>query len=119
MSSRVYPLLFLLSASLPGCSKMDPQECTKLRDKSFELINPASVCTDVDCKPSEWPGCAKPVSAASFEKIHAMMDRFKKGKCEEKKPRNASRLRWSFAKRGSAPSATSRSKPPGGGMKIE
>jgi hypothetical protein len=85
MPSRLVKLLPILLAILPGCSKMDPKDCTALRDKSFELINSASVCTkDPDCKPSEWPGCAKPVNTDSFDKIHAMLDSFKKGKCEEK-----------------------------------
>src|SRR4051812_13396343 len=119
MSSRVYPLLFLLSASLPACSKMDPQECTKLRDKSFELINQASVCTqDVDCKPSEWPGCAKPVSSDSFGKIHAMMDSFKKGKCEEK-PAECKPPPVVFCQEGLCAFRYKPFEPPGGGMKIE
>ena len=85
MPTRLPVAFRALGVALFACSKMDPQECTKLRDKSFELINQASVCTqDADCKPSEWPGCAKPVSSDSFGKIHAMMDSFKKGKCDEK-----------------------------------
>ena len=88
-------MLTHLPLPYPSSSRRSPrfavqngqQECTKLRDSAFELINAASVCsTDADCKPSEWPGCAKPVSAASFDKIHGMMDSFQKGKCEEKKP---------------------------------
>src|SRR5262249_8850299 len=87
MPSRVFPLLFLLPPSLLACGRMDPPECTKLRDSAFELINSASMCTkDAECQPSEWPGCAKPVSTTSFGKIHAMMETFKKGKCEEKAP---------------------------------
>jgi hypothetical protein len=78
----LFPIGFV---AFTACSKMDPKECAKLRESSFELINAASVCTsDADCKPSEWPGCAKPVSTASFDKIHAMMESFTKGKCEEK-----------------------------------
>jgi hypothetical protein len=81
--SRVPVLLSL--ALLAACSKMSPEECTKLRDSAFELINTANMCSsDAECKPSEWPGCTKPVNAANFDKIHAMMESTKKGKCEEK-----------------------------------
>ena len=74
--------LFALAA---GCSKMSPEECTKLRDNAFELINTANMCSsDADCKPSEWPGCTKPVNAQNFGKMHGMIKAFKKGKCEEK-----------------------------------
>jgi len=74
-------------AAVSGCSRMSPEDCTKLRDQAFELINTANVCTaDPECKPSEWPGCAKPVNVQSFEKMHGMMESFKKGKCEEKPP---------------------------------
>lgn len=80
----------LLSLSFPlaaGCSSgMDPKECGKLREDSFELLNKAQHCnTDADCKPSEWPGCSKPVSAATYDKIKAMHDPFTKGKCAEPK----------------------------------
>jgi len=84
MFTRAAFLLPLIIASLTACGKMDPQECKKLRDGAFELINTASVCTtDADCKESEWPGCAKPISVTSFDKIHAMMESFTKGKCED------------------------------------
>ena len=80
-AARLFPLVFLAFAA---CNKLDPKECTKLRDGAFELINTASVCTtDADCKESEWPGCPKPISVASFDKIHGMQDTFTKGKCEE------------------------------------
>src|SRR5262245_31313310 len=75
----------VLLLALAGCSKMSPEECTKLRDGAFELINTANMCSsDADCKPSEWPGCVKPVNAQNFGKMHAMMEAFHKGKCEEK-----------------------------------
>ena len=47
---------------LAGCSnKMDPKECDKLRGDAFDLLNKAQFCnTDVDCKPSDWPGCCRP-----------------------------------------------------------
>ena len=78
------PALALL-ALLAACNKMSPEECTKQRNTAFELINSANMCsTDADCKPSEWPGCVKPVNVTNFDKIHAMMESTKKGKCEEK-----------------------------------
>lgn len=81
----VSPTLLMFSLAATACSKMSPEECTKLRDQAFELINTANMCsTDADCKPSEWPGCAKPVNAQNFDKMHAMAETFKKGKCEEK-----------------------------------
>jgi hypothetical protein len=69
-----------------GCSKLDPKECAKLRESAFELVNQAHQCTtDADCKASEWPGCVKPISATSVEKIRPMRDSYQKGKCEEPK----------------------------------
>ena len=112
------PLVLAAFASF-GCSKMDQQECTKLRDSAFELINAASVCsTDADCKPSEWPGCAKPVSAASFDKIHGMMDSFQKGKCEEKKP-ECKQPPVVYCQEGLCAFRYKPTEAPGGGMKIE
>jgi hypothetical protein len=65
---------------------MDPKECGKLREDAFELLNKAQHCnTDAECRQSEWPGCAKPVSLESADKIKAMHDPFTKGKCEEPK----------------------------------
>ena len=83
----IYRMLTFAAAlvSLVACSKMDAKECGKLREDAFTIINTASVCTaDTDCKPSEWPGCAKPVNTSGFDNIHAMMEKFKAGKCEEK-----------------------------------
>jgi hypothetical protein len=85
--SFIVPLIALPALSLVGgaCSKMDPAECTKLRDGAYVLINQANNCsTDADCRPTEWPGCQKPVSGENFAKIHGMMESFQKGKCEEK-----------------------------------
>ena len=83
-------LLLLGALVLPavgGCSNdMDPKQCAKLREDSFELLNKAQHCnTDADCRQSDWPGCAKPVSMASYEKINAMHEPFTKGKCAEPK----------------------------------
>jgi hypothetical protein len=71
-----------------GCgSGMDPKECSKLREDAFELLNKPQHCNgDADCKQSDWPGCAKPLSAVSYDKIKPMKDSFTKGKCEEPKP---------------------------------
>ncbi|MGK4003841.1 hypothetical protein WMF31_14510 [Sorangium sp. So ce1036] len=78
-------LLPALLALLAGCeSKMEPKECDTIRGDAFELVNKAQHCnTDADCRQSEWPGCAKPVSQATFEKIKPMAERYKTGKCEE------------------------------------
>jgi hypothetical protein len=70
-----------------GCSNdMDPKECSKLREDAFDLLNKAQHCnTDAECQQSEWPGCSKPLSTASHEKIKPMHDSFTKGKCAEAK----------------------------------
>jgi hypothetical protein len=76
--------LWLAGVASLGCSKLDAKECAKLRETAFEIVNQAHQCTtDADCKASEWPGCAKPISAMSVEKIRPSMDTYKKGKCEE------------------------------------
>ena len=80
--------LSLLSlGSLFGCSsKMEPKECDKIRGEAFDLVNKAQHCnTDVDCKQSEWPGCAHAVSTKTIETIAPMAESFKKGQCEETK----------------------------------
>ena len=65
---------------------MDPKECHKLRADAFELLNKAQHCnTDADCRQSDWPGCAKPLSIDTFDKIKPMKEKFQKGKCEEQK----------------------------------
>jgi hypothetical protein len=82
--------LALAALALPlagGCSNsMDPKECGKLREDAFDLVNKAQHCnTDADCRQSEWPGCQKPLSLASWDKIDPMHQAFVKGKCEEPK----------------------------------
>lgn len=75
----------LAALSAIACSKMDPSECAKLREQSFDLLNTPNYCkSDEECKASEWPGCAKPINADSFGKIATSRERFAKGKCEEK-----------------------------------
>ena len=66
----------LLLALLAGCdSKMEPKECDKLRGDAFEMVNKAQHCnTDVDCRQSEWPGCAKPISNATSDKIKPLAE---------------------------------------------
>ena len=70
-----------------GCSNtMDPKECLQLRSDAFDVLNKAQHCNnDGDCRQSDWPGCAKPVSVESHGKIKPMKDSFQKGKCEEAK----------------------------------
>src|SRR5262245_53901727 len=80
---------FLVFAPMLGCSsKLDPKECDKLRGDAFDLINGAHHCnTDADCRQSDWPACPKPVSNTNFHKIKPMSESFKKGQCEEEKPK--------------------------------
>ena len=70
-----------------GCSNsMDPKDCLQVRSDAFELLNKAQHCNnDGDCRQSDWPGCAKPVSIESFDKIKPMKDAITKGKCVETK----------------------------------
>ncbi|HKQ69565.1 MAG TPA: hypothetical protein VJT73_09505 [Polyangiaceae bacterium] len=117
--ARLFSSLFFAIPLFSACSKMSPEECTKLRDKSFELINSASICAkDTDCKPSEWPGCAKPVNADSFDKIHGMMEGFKKGKCEEK-PTDCKPPPVVFCQEGLCAFRYKPFQAPGDGMKVE
>jgi hypothetical protein len=78
-------LVALVALGAVACGKMDPKDCAKLREQSFELLNNPNYCkSDADCKASEWPGCAKPINTDSFGKIAANKESFTKGKCEEK-----------------------------------
>jgi hypothetical protein len=84
-------LLAVLGLALPlssGCSNsMEPQQCDKLRGDAFDLLNKAQHCNDdKDCRQSEWPGCAKPLSNETFQKIQPMRGEFQKGKCVEGPP---------------------------------
>ncbi|WP_281331644.1 hypothetical protein [Polyangium sp. 6x1] len=78
-------LAFLALFSSLGCSsKMDPKECDKIRGEAFDLLNKAQHCNaDADCKQSDWPGCAKPVSGHTLDTIKPMAENYKKGQCEE------------------------------------
>ena len=80
----VAPIVLALVA---GCdNKLEAKECDGIRGEAFELVNKAQHCnTDADCRQSEWPGCAKPVSQTTFDKIKPMAERYKTGKCEEPK----------------------------------
>jgi hypothetical protein len=87
---RLGLVLAVLAVSLlgpAGCSsKMETKECDKLRGEAFELLNKAQHCnTDADCRQSDWPGCAKPISNGTHEKIAPSSETFKKGQCEEPK----------------------------------
>lgn len=70
-----------------GCSnELDPKQCTQLRVDAFELLNKAQHCnSDADCRASDWPGCSKPLSNETGDKIKTMKDAFDKGKCVEPK----------------------------------
>ena len=80
-------LAALLVGAASGCSNdLDKKECFKLREDAFELLNKAQHCNnDTECRQSDWPGCAKPVSMETHGKIGPMKDSFTKGKCEEAK----------------------------------
>ncbi|MEJ7729839.1 MAG: hypothetical protein WKG00_11525 [Polyangiaceae bacterium] len=88
ISSRLAALVALAAAlCLAGCSsKMDDKECAKLRGEAFDLLNKGQQCNnDQDCRQSDWPGCAKPVSVANWDKMKPMADGYKKGQCDEPK----------------------------------
>ena len=83
-------LAAVLGLALPlssGCSNsMDPLQCGKIREDAFDILNKAQHCNDdKGCRQSEWPGCAKPLSNETFDKIKPMRGEFDKGKCEETK----------------------------------
>jgi hypothetical protein len=83
--------LALAALALPafgGCSNsMDPKDCMKLREDAFELVNNAQHCnSDADCRQSDWPGCARPLSQETYGKVKPMKESFAKGKCQETKP---------------------------------
>ncbi len=88
--SRLLATLALAAFAIPmwgACSNtLEPKECLKLREDAFELLNKAQHCnTDADCRLSDWPGCAKPLSMATYDKIKPMKAASAKGKCEEAK----------------------------------
>jgi hypothetical protein len=110
---------FAVVLAVSACSKMSPEDCTKLRDQAFELINTANVCTaDPECKASEWPGCSKPVNVQSFDKMHGWMESFKKGKCEEK-PAQCKPSPPVYCQEGLCAFRYKPFEAPGEGMKIE
>lgn len=85
--TRPSALLAVAALFVVACSgKLEPKECDKLRGDSFDLLNKGQQCNnDADCRQSDWPGCAKPVSNANWDKIKPMSDAYKKGQCEEPK----------------------------------
>jgi hypothetical protein len=109
-----------LAGFLAACSnKMDPKDCAKLRESAFDLINQASVCsTDADCMPSAWPGCAKPLSKASGDKIKGMMESFQKGQCAETKM-DCQPPPTVYCQEGLCAFRYKPADPSGGGMRIE
>jgi len=118
--SAVAFALFTVGLLAPACSnKMDPKECIKVKETAFETINQASVCSnDADCKPSEWPGCAKPLSLAGIEKIKPLREAFTKGQCEETKL-DCKPPERVYCQEGLCAFRYKPAEPPGGGMKIE
>jgi hypothetical protein len=88
--SHAAAALCLAAASAPlagGCSnELDPKQCMQIRSDAYELLNKAQHCnSDADCKQSEWPGCAKPLSNDGADKIKPLKESFDKGKCVEPK----------------------------------
>ena len=69
--ASVLALLLPLSS---GCSNnMEPAQCNTIRSDAFDILNKAQHCNDdKDCRQSEWPGCAKPLSNETFDKIKPM-----------------------------------------------
>lgn len=72
-------------AAAAGCEgSLSEQECSGLRSQAFEIVNEAHPCnSDEDCVGTEWPGCMKPVSSKNADRIRPLMEKFKKGKCQE------------------------------------
>jgi hypothetical protein len=65
---------------------IEQKECDKIRGEAFDLLNKAQHCnSDADCRQSDWPGCAKPLANATFDKIKPMKEAYQKGKCAEPK----------------------------------
>jgi hypothetical protein len=73
--------------AVAGCeNKLEAKECDKLRGEAFDLVNKGQQCNnDADCRQSEWPGCERAITNATYDKIKPMADQFKTGKCEEPK----------------------------------
>ncbi|MBM4374866.1 MAG: hypothetical protein FJ095_07260 [Deltaproteobacteria bacterium] len=73
--------------SASGCSnKLEDAQCEVLRGQAFEVINSAHVCADdADCVPTNWPGCAKPVSSKNKARVLEFKEKFDQGKCVEAK----------------------------------
>jgi hypothetical protein len=90
---RFAPLASLTLAAVAAvtlssaCSnKMEQKDCLQLREDAFEMVNKAQHCNnDADCRQSDWPGCAKPVSMDTYGKIKPKKDAFIKGQCDETK----------------------------------
>lgn len=86
-SARSLFVALALALVALGCEKKMPEaECDKLRADSFELINKGQQCNgDADCQQSTWPGCEKPISHATADKIKPMVEKYKTGLCTEPK----------------------------------
>ncbi|MEM9695277.1 MAG: hypothetical protein AAGA56_22230 [Myxococcota bacterium] len=78
-------LLGGFAALAPACNQMEQPKCMELRTQAFEVLTgTAHPCgSDADCGPSEWPGCAKPVSNKHREKIAGFKKQYEEGKCGE------------------------------------
>lgn len=87
-AATAFAFAALALACFAGCgSKLEEKECTKLKIESFDIVNKAQHCnTDVDCRGSVWPDCAKPLSQVNSDEIKKKQEAFFTGKCEEAKP---------------------------------
>ena len=77
----------LLAGLAAGCKGgLDEAACTDLRGQAFEIINKAHTCnSDADCRGTDWPGCAKPISNKNFTNVAEFKKKFAAGQCKESK----------------------------------
>jgi hypothetical protein len=82
---RALGLSLLLCALGAGCNKLPVEKCRELRVQAFDILTgQAHPCSsDADCFPSDWPGCAQPLSAKNREKILEIKKDFDEGSCVE------------------------------------
>ena len=88
MSTPVFgfgAVILVAFGSLLGCSnKIEQKECDKLRGEGFDLINAAQHCNvDPDCAQSKWPGCARAINAKTASSVGTIVEKYKKGECDE------------------------------------
>jgi hypothetical protein len=83
-------LLGLLA--LAGCNKLSQEECDALRTQAFDIVNdeqkqsPQACADDVDCMPTPWPGCSRPVNKKNLATVEELEQQFRRGECTEPEP---------------------------------